>query len=90
VNQVGNELARAQKSIIFCMEMSDISAQDACKFGVIMTEVSEKNDSKLCDSLSDGYKRSCLMTFVLQDAMSSDDITKCDTLNSLTQENENV
>jgi hypothetical protein len=85
INQVGNQLARAQKSTTFCMEMSDVSAQDACKFGVIMASVADNKDPKLCDSLPESYKKNCLMSIVLQDAMTSGDLTKCDGLSSLVE-----
>jgi hypothetical protein len=89
LNQVGNELARKNKSVEFCNEMSEPTMQDACKFGVVMSSVTEWGDIKVCDTLSPTYKESCRSTMIMQSASASGDITKCDALSTSEDQNLN-
>ena len=82
VSQVGNQLARAQKSTVFCDEMEVGQSRDACKYGVVMTQVAETQDAKLCESLESTYKRECQRSIILTQAMTSGDPAKCDLLES--------
>lgn len=82
VNQVGNQLARSQKSTDFCDEMMQWSARDGCKFGVIMSQVAESKDIKQCDGLNDMYKKECRVSILLAQAVSANDIKKCDLIES--------
>ena len=82
VSQVGNQLARTQKSTIFCDEMAEGEGRDGCKYGVIMLQVSEMKDIAQCDSLSARYKKECRISILLQTAVSSNDIKKCDLIDS--------
>lgn len=80
MNQVANDLARKAKSTAFCDELADVANRDACKYGVIITDATEKKDPKLCESLSDPYKKECTLTLVRMEAIDSGDIKKCDAL----------
>ena len=82
VSQVGNQLARAQKSTVFCDEMEAGQSRDACKYGVVMTQVAETQDAKLCESLESTYKRECQRSIILTQAMTSGNPSKCDLLES--------
>ncbi len=82
VNQVWNQLARAQKSTVFCDEMASWEWRDGCKFGVIMSQVSASKDIKQCDILSDTYKKECRISTLLEAAVSANDVKKCDLIES--------
>jgi hypothetical protein len=84
VNQVGNQLARAQKSVAFCDEMSEAGSKDACKYGVIMSQIAETKDINLCNELSDTYKKECRIGLIMSDALASSDVTKCDAIKTET------
>lgn len=86
VNQVGNQLARSQKSIDFCDEMMQWSGRDGCKFGVIMSQVAESKDIKQCDTLADTYKKECRISILLAQAVSANDLKKCDLIDAETAE----
>jgi hypothetical protein len=45
-----------------------------------MMQVAEKGDAKLCDTLSESYKKNCQSSLLLQVAITSGDTTKCDAL----------
>lgn len=80
MNQVANEMARKAKSTTFCDELSDTANRDACKYGVIITDATEKKDAKLCATLADPYKNECMYTIMRIDAVESGDVKKCDAL----------
>ncbi len=80
LTQVANQLARDQKSVAFCDELSDLSGRDACKYGVIGTQAIDMKTIKLCDSLNDVYKRECRVSIIQSVALSSSDTKECETL----------
>ncbi len=82
VSQVGNALARAQKSVTFCEELPDSSGRDACKYGVISIQAMESADIKICDTLVDTYKRECRISIMQSDAVTTSNLKKCDLLAS--------
>lgn len=84
VNQVGNQLARTQKSVAFCDEMSDTESKDACKYGVVISQVTETKDINLCNELSDTYKKECRIGVLVSEALASGDVTKCDAIQAET------
>ncbi len=80
LSQVGNELARTQKSPAICDELMDQSSKDSCKFGVIMIQATESKDIKACDVLSDNYKHECRLALLRQVAVDQKSIKACDAL----------
>lgn len=80
IGQVGNQLARAQNSTEFCDEITDKQGQDACKYGVIMWQVSTTQDIALCDKLDATYKKECRIGLLLTEAIKTKDVTKCDAI----------
>ena len=82
VNQVGNQLARTNKSVAFCDELSTPEGKDACKYGVVSLEAVDKKDIKLCDTLTDSYKKECRIMITRMSAVDSGDIKKCDAIAS--------
>ena len=69
ISQVGNQLARAQKSVAFCDEMPETSSKDACKYGVVISQVTETKNIDLCNSLSDTYKKECRIGYFMNEAI---------------------
>jgi hypothetical protein len=63
--------------------MPDVSSRESCAYGVIMTQIAENRDEKLCDSLSETYKKECRISFISQEAMTSGNIEKCDAIKPL-------
>jgi hypothetical protein len=47
-----------------------------------MAQVSETKDIKLCDTLTTTYKKECRISTLLEDAVSSKDLRKCDLIDS--------
>lgn len=82
LSQVGNQLARDQKSPAICDELMDQSSKDSCKFGVIMIQATESKDIKTCDNLSDTYKHECRLALLRQSAVDKKSIQACDDLKS--------
>ncbi len=82
ISQVGNQLARTQKSTVFCDEMVEGEARDGCKYGVIMSQTSDTKDIKQCDSLNPTYKKECRISILLDLAIKSNDIKQCDLIDS--------
>ncbi len=82
VSQVGNQLARSEKSVAFCDEMTEGEGRDGCKYGVIMLQVSQTKDIKQCDQLNATYKKECRINIFLEAAVSSNDIKQCDLIDS--------
>ena len=80
VTQVGNQLARSQKSSAFCDEMNQWDQKDACKYGVVMSQISENKDIKQCDTLNEVYAKECRINVSLAEAIESGDIKKCDSI----------
>jgi hypothetical protein len=80
MNQVANEKARQAKSVTWCDELSDADSRDACRYGVVITDATEKKDTKLCDTLSPVYKKECSSTIARMVATESGDVKKCDAL----------
>lgn len=80
LNQVGNDMARTQKSEAICDELSDASSKDACKYGVVMIKATEAKDIKLCTGLSENYTRECRMTLIRLEASEKKDIKLCESL----------
>jgi hypothetical protein len=84
IGQVGNQLAREQNSTEFCDEITDKQGQDACKYGVVMSQVSANQDIKLCDKLDGTYKKECRIGLLMMAAIDTKDITKCDAIKNET------
>lgn len=80
LNQVGNELARTQKSPAICDELIDQSSKDSCKFGVIMMQATESKDIKTCDSLGTTYKHECRLALLRSQAVDKKSLKSCDDL----------
>lgn len=80
LNQVGNELARTQKSPAICDELIDQSSKDSCKFGVIMMQATESKDIKTCDSLGTTYKHECRLALLRGQAVDKKSLKSCDDL----------
>lgn len=80
LSQVANQLAREQKSITFCDELSDVSSQEACKYGVINIQAMEARDIQICNSLSENYKRECRISILQAKASDVENIGKCDAI----------
>ena len=78
LNQVGNELARTQKSPAICDELMDQSSKDSCKFGVVMMQATESKDIKTCDTLNSTYKRECRLAILRNQAVEKKSLKSCD------------
>lgn len=47
-----------------------------------MSQVAESKDIKQCDGLNDMYKKECRVSILLAQAVSANDIKKCDLIES--------
>lgn len=84
ISQVGNQLARTQKSVAFCDEMPEASSKDACKYGVIISQVTEMKNIDLCNSLSETYKRECRIGYFMSEAITLENTEKCNAISNET------
>ncbi len=80
LTQVANQLARDQKSVAFCDELSDVSSREACKYGVISMQATDMKTIQLCDSLSDTYKKECRIGILQSEALNSSNAEKCNAI----------
>lgn len=82
LNQVGNELARTQKSPAICDELMEQSSKDSCKFGVVMMQATESKDVKTCDTLNTLYKHECRLAILRGQAVDKKSLKLCENLNA--------
>jgi hypothetical protein len=79
IQTAGMQIAQKTKDASFCKELWNMEQQASCEFAITMVNVQEKNDEKLCDTLSNPkYKQQCKIQSYRQTAILNDDITVCD------------
>lgn len=80
ISSVGMQLAQKAKSTDFCSELNTPEEQDGCRFSVVISMASEKNDATICNTLSGNYIGQCTDAIYRTQAVTAKDISLCDKL----------
>jgi hypothetical protein len=84
IQSTGMQLAQKAKDPTFCRELLTPDQRSNCEFTIIMINATEKNDEKICDTISDtNYQKQCKVQIYKQEAISKKDITLCNKVNTL-------
>lgn len=78
------EVARKDKNLEICTELSGETSQNSCRFGAVLSDMTNHKDVSQCDVITDeNLKISCRATIVNFVATEANDAGKCDELTTL-------
>jgi len=77
------QLAQKSKDVTLCNELPNIDQKESCKFGIIMTDAMEKQDPKLCKTLSATYAKQCTIEIYKNQALKNKDVELCKKIDDL-------
>ncbi len=77
VQRATMQIAQKDKSSDFCNELEVPDQRESCKFALIMTDIKESGDEKLCDTLTGKFQNTCINAAYRVQAIKAKDTKLC-------------
>ncbi len=78
ISQSANDIARKQGSTELCWKLDNSEEINSCKYGVIVSNLSNNNRMSTCDVLDEKYKKECRIASINLSASSEENLDTCD------------
>lgn len=77
ISQSANEIARNENSTEICGKLETEEEINSCKYGVIISNLSNDNRMSSCDVLDEKYKKECRIASITLSATNEDALDTC-------------